>query len=292
MPRPVCARPPCALLFVTLLALASGCDRVPALRDKVEGLKTEAEAALEAAKNKVDRATGGEPVEAAADPLDADPVNTEFVEPPFKVSGNLKGLHLVWFDGEGVHTAKSRDGIPEESRGRVRVESLTRSPEDVTEDSSVFVADVRVPLPGGSYPVQRVRRAVFERWVVEATGEGARRRAREEEELRAFKQAEQAKERDAKAERAAPGGGVRADVKVVMYRTSWCGYCKKAARYFTSKNVPFTEKDIEKDPAAGREMKEKLARANLSGNGVPVIDVDGTIIQGFNQPAIERALSN
>ncbi|WP_198147347.1 glutaredoxin family protein [Gilvimarinus polysaccharolyticus] len=38
---------------------------------------------------------------------------------------------------------------------------------------------------------------------------------------------------------------VEAPTRVVMY-ASWCGYCKKARRYFRANNIPFTEYDIEK----------------------------------------------
>jgi len=78
--------------------------------------------------------------------------------------------------------------------------------------------------------------------------------------------------------------------KVVLYSTSWCGYCKKAREYFTRKGIPFVEKDIEKDQAAARELADKAMRAGVAPQGVPVIDVKGKLIMGFNVPAIEAAL--
>ena len=77
-----------------------------------------------------------------------------------------------------------------------------------------------------------------------------------------------------------------ADGPVIMYSTDWCGYCRKARKFMTRKKIEFVEKDIEKDPAAGRELALKRAAANLSGGGVPVFDVRGQLIQGFDKNAL------
>jgi len=63
---------------------------------------------------------------------------------------------------------------------------------------------------------------------------------------------------------------------VVMYSTSWCGYCKKAARHFRKKNIPFTEYDIEKSARAAKEYKK------LRGRGVPVILIGDRRMNGFS----------
>ena len=42
--------------------------------------------------------------------------------------------------------------------------------------------------------------------------------------------------------------------KVIMYATDWCGYCKKARRYFRKNGISFTEYDIEKDAAAKKAV--------------------------------------
>lgn len=74
---------------------------------------------------------------------------------------------------------------------------------------------------------------------------------------------------------------------VILYTTTWCGYCKRARAYFNQKGIPFVEKDVERDPVAGQEA---MVKSGGSG-GVPVIDIDGTIIQGFDVMGIERALA-
>lgn len=78
--------------------------------------------------------------------------------------------------------------------------------------------------------------------------------------------------------------------EVVIYTTSWCGYCRKAKQYLTSRKVNFVEKDVEKDQAAARELAAKAAAAKVRPTGVPVIDVKGKLILGFDQPALDAAL--
>jgi glutaredoxin len=270
------------------ILVAAGCsdweERLGGVAERARGVADDAERAAKNAGSRLDRATGGAEPEKEDVELDPTEKVTEFVTPPFPVRGNLKGLHLVWFDGEGVHTASSRDGVAEASRGRVRVESLRAAPEAAGEDALVYVADLRMALPDGAYPVQRVKRRVFDRWIAEATGEAERVAKVEDELVRAAKEADAEHDQD-KATRRGRGE------PVVMYRTSWCGYCKKAAAYLSSKNVAFVEKDIEADRSAEAEMKQKLARANLSTRGVPVLDIGGTMIRGFDKGMIDHALS-
>ena len=69
---------------------------------------------------------------------------------------------------------------------------------------------------------------------------------------------------------------------VVMYSTTWCGYCKKAARYFRQKNISFKEYDIEKSEKAARDYKR------LNGRGVPLILVGKQRMNGFNQKTFDK----
>jgi glutaredoxin len=59
-----------------------------------------------------------------------------------------------------------------------------------------------------------------------------------------------------------------------------------AKDYFTKNKIPYKEINVEEDEKAAEEMIEKSGQM-----GVPVIDIDGTIIVGFNKPAIEKALA-
>jgi glutaredoxin len=72
---------------------------------------------------------------------------------------------------------------------------------------------------------------------------------------------------------------------VELYVTSWCPYCKMAKEFFNSRNIYFTEYDIEKD----RNAAERKKRLDPNG-GVPFAVINGQQIRGFSQSAYERAL--
>jgi glutaredoxin len=76
----------------------------------------------------------------------------------------------------------------------------------------------------------------------------------------------------------------QAQANVVLYATDWCGYCKQTRRFLDSKGIPYKEFDIEKS-AEGRKAYEALG-----GRGIPLIDVNGTLIRGFSEEAILAAL--
>lgn len=74
-------------------------------------------------------------------------------------------------------------------------------------------------------------------------------------------------------------------MSVTIYTTPSCSYCRVAKEYFRSSGISFTEHDVSADPSKAEEMVRKSGQM-----GVPVIDVNGRVIVGFNQGAIESAL--
>lgn len=70
--------------------------------------------------------------------------------------------------------------------------------------------------------------------------------------------------------------------KVIIYTASWCGYCKKAKKYFKNKGISYTEMDIEKSRIAKMQFK------NLGGKGVPMILVGKKKMSGFNEADFAR----
>jgi glutaredoxin-like YruB-family protein len=72
---------------------------------------------------------------------------------------------------------------------------------------------------------------------------------------------------------------------VTIYTTPSCSYCTVAKSYFRENKVPFTEFDVSKDQRRADEMVRKSGQM-----GVPVIDINGRVIVGFNKPEIERSL--
>jgi len=72
---------------------------------------------------------------------------------------------------------------------------------------------------------------------------------------------------------------------ISLYTTPTCTYCRKAKAYFQQNHIRFNEYDVSQDQRRAEEMVRKSGQM-----GVPVIDVNGRIIVGFNQPELERAL--
>lgn len=72
---------------------------------------------------------------------------------------------------------------------------------------------------------------------------------------------------------------------ITIYSTPTCAYCKMAKEYLTEKNIPFTDVDVSTDQAKQQEMIGKSGQY-----GVPVIDVDGKIIVGFDKDKLNEYL--
>jgi glutaredoxin len=87
-----------------------------------------------------------------------------------------------------------------------------------------------------------------------------------------------------------PPAGEGGTPVVTIYGTSWCGACRAARQYLTSRGVPFADKDVERDPAAARELGEKAAKMGIPTDRVPVIDVRGRLLQGFDRARIDALL--
>lgn len=73
--------------------------------------------------------------------------------------------------------------------------------------------------------------------------------------------------------------------KVTIYSTPVCTYCKMAKEFFKENNVEYVEHDVASDLNARKDMIDKSQQM-----GVPVIDIEGQIIVGFDKEAIVGAL--
>ena len=77
---------------------------------------------------------------------------------------------------------------------------------------------------------------------------------------------------------------------VTIYGTSWCGACRAARQYMAEHKIPFADKDVEQDPAAARELADKAAKMGIPTDRVPVIEVRGRLLLGFDRARIEALL--
>ncbi len=73
--------------------------------------------------------------------------------------------------------------------------------------------------------------------------------------------------------------------KVTIYTTPTCPYCQLAKDFFKENKVKYEEVNVAENRKALEEMIEKSGQM-----GVPVIEIEGTIIIGFNKKAMKEAL--
>ncbi|MEM9556043.1 MAG: glutaredoxin family protein [Acidobacteriota bacterium] len=78
---------------------------------------------------------------------------------------------------------------------------------------------------------------------------------------------------------------VAAEPQVILYTTTWCGYCRKARTLLDELEVDYVEHDIEKDPKAYSDKTRKSPSC-----GVPVTDIAGTVVCGFNEMRLRKLI--
>jgi glutaredoxin-like YruB-family protein len=72
---------------------------------------------------------------------------------------------------------------------------------------------------------------------------------------------------------------------VKVYSTPTCPWCIRAKQFLTENNIPFENFDVSSDQEKAEEMIQKTGQM-----GVPVLDIDGDIIVGFDRERIKQAL--
>jgi glutaredoxin len=181
--------------------------------------------------------------------------------PDVRVEPDGGSYLFSYYDKDGkLHDADTLAAIPKESRRQVLVRDLSRSPSALKTDQYLYLADVRSAAPSDGYPTSVVSRYQFD-----AAGDVGPDSAADED----------------------TDGGI--SDQVIVYGTSWCGACKAARSHLHDRHIPFVEKDIEKEPAAAQELARKAKKAGLKLGGVPVIDVFGQLMMGYDPGSIDRA---
>ena len=79
---------------------------------------------------------------------------------------------------------------------------------------------------------------------------------------------------------------MNASSSVTVYSAEWCGFCHLAKDYLDKLGVKYTDKDVDHDGEALKEAVEKSGQ-----RGIPVLDIGGQIIIGFDRPKIDAALA-
>ena len=170
------------------------------------------------------------------------------------------GLVFTWLE-EGVpRVATTVAEVPEAARAEVRVQDPSVPPER-RDPSWVFLADLRQAAADGGYPVRVVARDEWE-----------------------------AKRHPAAAPSPpAPSATPSGEGAVVMYSTKHCPVCQKARRFLLAERIPFVERDVEESEAAARELAEKGRAQGVPTSGVPIFEIGGRLLPGFDEAALRQA---
>jgi glutaredoxin len=210
----------------------------------------------------------------APDPTGTQPKAAEL--PALTLKDDTASLLLTWVDDLGdFHVGQRVSEVPPASRKQVRVVVTTKA---AGTGEKVYVANLETKRDDGTYLVTTMSRAAWDEL-------GASRRKARLEALAPSAHP---------VETAAPGGSAAAGSLVaIIYGAKWCGPCHQAAKYLATRGVKVIDKDIDESPVAQREMREKLKRAAMPPTAsIPVIDIGGQLIVGFNSGAIDHAIQS
>jgi glutaredoxin len=176
-------------------------------------------------------------------------------------------------------TAESPETVPEVSRGVVRAID-PKAPTSPSGDTDVMVVDVAKLLTQGKVPGKRVGRDLFETQALALLPPGDSSILSDHP-------------NDADAGTAGEGSNLNGrQAAVIVYGTSWCGACRTARQYFLAHNVPFLDKDVEKDPAAADELQKKATKLGVNTDRVPILDVRGRLLIGFDPKRVQALLGD
>ncbi|MBW7883368.1 MAG: glutaredoxin family protein [Caldilineaceae bacterium] len=73
--------------------------------------------------------------------------------------------------------------------------------------------------------------------------------------------------------------------KVIIFSTPTCSFCNAAKSYLRQRGVKFSDVDVSRDAAAARDLVRRTGQ-----QGVPVLDIGGKIVIGFDRPKINQLL--
>jgi glutaredoxin len=192
---------------------------------------------------------------------------------------------FTYAEPKGTFTTTDKpDSVPETARAVVRVFDPS-APEKTPGGGNVYVTNLNEVLSKGRAPARPMSREAFETAALAAhpTGESSPLAAQTMRPVPI-----PAGDVGAAPAPAAPTAG--GPPVVTIYGTSWCGACKAARQYFTSRKIPFADKDVERDADAARELAAKAAKMGIPTDRVPIIDVRGRLLLGFDRARVEMLL--
>jgi glutaredoxin len=203
--------------------------------------------------------------------------------PALSIKEDTPNLLLTWIDERGdTHSAQHPSEVPQEGKPLVRVVVSDR--EEGTRDP-LYVVDLAHAGADGAFAARAMARREWESLL-------EKRR-----EVFLGKLSPKTAAPPTSGQPQAPPGpsasasSVASGLVVTIYGAAWCKPCHQAADYLRSKGIQVIMKDIEESQAAASEMTQKLEKANRRGGVIPVIDVRGQILVGYDRSQLAQAIA-
>jgi glutaredoxin len=224
--------------------------------------------------------------------------------PPLTISDQTANLLLTWIDLRGgTHLEKKISDVPNEGRKLVRV---LITGDDAGTGDPIYVTDLTAPSSDGKYTTRPMSRREWEDEIERRRGARVASLPDDDNGSRPAPLPRPVPRGDSHGD---PGPGRTPDLpqvpdlddsppqkdphqhlQIIVYGASWCGPCHKAMEHLDRKHIAYSFKDIDKDSDANREMSQKLQRNHLQGGSIPVIDVGGRLLIGYDPGALDRAI--
>jgi glutaredoxin len=196
--------------------------------------------------------------------------------PPLEVKKDGSWLY-TYVDGKAQFTTVDKlDEVPAGARRLLRVVDPTKEAQERRDTTNVYVIDGDQLAKAGKVTAKVLSRQAFETGALAQLPPG---------ESSLLAERPDGGPDDGGATPSAGGPPV-----VTVYGTSWCGACREARRFLSARKIPFADKDIERDPAAARELHEKASKLGIPTDRVPILDVRGRLLIGFDQARVEALL--
>lgn len=212
---------------------------------------------------------------------DAPPVSAK-APPPLEVTAEGKWLFTYADEAGRFVTTDDPKKVPASARRVVRVIDPGKGAEARPDLVAVYVIDLDELEKKGKVTARALSREAFETGALSQLPPG---------ESSAFPgPLAAAPPGSHPAESAEPAPVNPTGAVVTLYGAAWCGACKAAREYLRGRRIPFADRDIERDEAAARELREKAKRLGIAADRVPVLDVRGRLLIGFDKARLEALL--
>ncbi len=192
---------------------------------------------------------------------------------PMRIAADAE-MGFVYADLSGkFRTAGRVSGVPRASRAVVRVIDPTAKAGQRGDYDLVHIVDLTGAAGAGGFETRLVARSDFERHAIARLPPGVASRVQ------------------------IPGadsatGELASHGQIIVYSTSWCGACKQLRDFLRSRQVEFVERDVEREVGAAAELAGKSAAAGIAADRVPIIDVRGRILVGFDSVRLTTLLGD